>query len=263
MRRAGALVATPILALGLTACGLADREHEGVALTAPEVADAHDGEDTEESESEPEPATAIETETGTDTEAEVEPDEQSQQGDIDALFGTRADVGGPYGQPRDGVWAVGPAGQVEFRITGSHTLELVDIRPTDGWAISDQEVSSDEIDVDLRRGPVTYEIQIEIEAGVLEIEIDQDIDPAQGGTFHVGEAATVTITVDGGTLVLGEVVVNEGWSEIDRDIDMDEIELDFRRLVGGVMELWEINAELDDGQLEIEIDYELEGTFSG
>lgn len=260
MRRAGALVATPVLALGLTACGLADREHEGVALTEPEVADAHDGEETEESESgsEPEPATEMGMET--ETEAEVEPDEQ---GDIDALFGTRADVGGPYGQPRDGVWAVGPAGQVEFRITGSHTLELVDIRPTDGWAISDQEVSSGEIDVALRRGPVTYEIQIEIEAGVLEIKIDQDIDPAQGGTFHVGEAATVTITVDGGTLVLGEVVVNEGWSEIDRDIDMDEIELDFRRLVGGVMELWEINAELDDGQLEIEIDYELEGTFSG
>lgn len=256
MRRAGALVATPILALGLTACGLADREHEGVALTAPAVADAQDTEGTDESGPEPDP----ETESEAEAEAEVQPD---GPGDIDALLGTRADVGGPYGQPRDGVWAVGPAGQVEFRVTGSHTLELVEIRPTDGWVISDQEVSSDEIDVDLRRGPVTYEIQIEIEAGILEIEIHQDIAPAQGGTFHVGEAATVAITVDGGTLVLGEVVVNEGWSEIERDVDADEIELDFQRLVDGVIELWEINAELDDGQLEIEVDYEIEGTFSG
>lgn len=179
-----------------------------------------------------------------------------------ALLGTPADVGGPYGELRDGVWAVGPAGEVEFRVTGANSLELVGASANDGWTITEQETDSDSIDVDFRSGPVSFDFQVEINDGVLELEIDQDIDPAAPGTFAVGEAATAPVSVDGGRLVLGDVSIASGWNETSRDLDSDDFQLDFRRDGNGFFELWELNADLDNGQLEIEVDYEIEGRFS-
>ncbi len=148
-------------------------------------------------------------------------------------------------------------------MAGSDDLELVDVRANDGWDIVEQETDSDSIDVDFRQGPVTHQIEVEIDSGVLEIEIDQDIDPAEGGTFAVGEAATVEVTVEDGRLALGDVTITDGWDETSREVDDDEVELDVRRDGDGFFELWELQADLDDGALTIEVDYEIEGRFTG
>lgn len=251
MRRIAALALIPTTGLVLAGCG----------GSAPTTADTGPNPSLTETTQEADGGTATDggTETATDT---ATTDATSATGtDDDGLLGTPADVGGPYGELRDGVWAIGPAGEVEFRVTGPDSLELINVQANDGWDITEQEVDSDSIEVDFRRGPVSFDFEVEMDDGVLEIEIDQDIDPAQGSTFAVGEAAMVPVSVDGGRLVLGDVNIMDGWNETSREVDSDDIELDFRRDGSGFFELWEFNADLDDGQLEIEIDYEIEGRF--
>ena len=258
MRRIAALALVPTTALVLAACGgtTADSGDAGPAPTltatsgeATSTGDATDGSATDDTSS-------------TDDSGSQNTDVGSAAGTEDASFGTPADVGGPYGELRDGVWAIGPAGEVEFRVTGPNSLELIAAVANDGWDITEQEVESDSIEVDFRRDNVTFEFEVEMSNGVLEIEIDQDIDRAENGTFFVGEAGTVAVSVDGSRLVLGDVGLMDGWNETSRDVDNDDVELDFRRDGDGFFELWEFNADLDDGKLEIEIDYEIEGRFS-
>ena len=250
MRRTIALALLPAAALALTACG---GDQDQAAEPGPAATLTTAAGDTTPTGGATTSPTATATATGGDSGVVVAGS---------ALFGTPPDVGGPYGALRDGVWAVGPAGEVEFRVTGSDTLELVDVRVNDGWEITGQESDSDSIDVDYRQGPVDYQIEVEIDDGVLEIEIDQDIDPAEGGTFFIGEAGTADVTVDNGRLVLGAVTLKDGWTEVERDVD-DEVELDLRREGNGFFELWELQADLDDGGLDVEVDYEIEGPFAG
>lgn len=156
----------------------------------------------------------------------------------------------------DGRWAVGDAGEVEFTVTDAG-LELVDARPNEGWTMEIDESDRDEIEVDFERGNEEVEIEIEYENGILEIEIDRDIEPAEPGRFEVGPAAVAEVAVDGGAVRLVGLDVNDGWDVVERDEDDGEVELEFRQ--GDVR--WDFDAELDDGQLEVEIDFEIEGAF--
>lgn len=240
MRPGTALTLATATMLALTSCSSSDPEENGSAVVGSE---------------------------GTQQPDPAPDDEDFQTGDeaeepADATRGTAADVGGPYGELRDGIWAVGPAGEVEFAVAGPNRLELVEVRPTQGWEITDRSVEPDEIEIDFARGPVEIEIEIEIEGGVLEVEIDQDIDPAEPGRFDVGEAGTVNVSVEDGRIELGAVDLADGWTEVSRESDGEEIELDFRRDGDGFVETWEFDAELDGGRLEVEIDYEIEGSFA-
>ena len=84
-----------------------------------------------------------------------------------------------------------------------------------------------------------------------------------GGSCARGEAGTAQVTVADGRVVLGEVTLSDGWTEIKREAGDDEAELDLRREGDGFFELWELQADLDDGRLDIEVDYEIEGRFGG
>lgn len=156
----------------------------------------------------------------------------------------------------DGVWEVGEAGTVEFAV-GPEGLELIEVVANDGWSYSiDVEVAR-EIEVDFEQGPREYEIEIEYENGILEIEIDLDIDPAEPGTFELGPAGTATLSVSGGTVTLDDLTVSDGWSVTEQDTSDGEVEVELRR--DNVR--WELDAEVDDGVLEVEIDFEIEGRF--
>lgn len=79
-------------------------------------------------------------------------------------------------------------------------------------------------------------------------------DGAGNEVYAVGDAGEVELRVEDGGLVLVEVRPNEGWDfEID-DEERDEIDIDFRR--GN--EEWEFEVELDDGELEVEIDRDID-----
>lgn len=156
----------------------------------------------------------------------------------------------------DGVWQVGDAGTVEFAI-GDGGLELIEVLANDGWQVDIDEASPDEIEVDFRSGNREYEIEIEFENGILEVEIDLDIDPADPGSFDLGPAGTAVLSVDGSSVLLDDLTVADGWTVTDQDTSDGEVEIELRR--DNVS--WELEAEIDDGRLEVEIDFEIEGAF--
>lgn len=82
---------------------------------------------------------------------------------------------------------------------------------------------------------------------------DQDSAEAAGTpseVYEVGPAGEVEISVESDSLTLVEARPNEGWSIDEIEEEDDEIEVDFVR--GN--EEWEFEAELENGQVDIEID---------
>ncbi|MCC5947137.1 MAG: hypothetical protein JJT89_01665 [Nitriliruptoraceae bacterium] len=156
-----------------------------------------------------------------------------------------------------GTWPVGDAGTVTFSIIDG-ALVLDDVTAEDGWSVDIDEQDADEIEVDFRRGDVEWEIEIELEDGgtILEIEIGQDIENAEAGSYDIGDAGTFAFAVEDGRLVLTDLSVADGWTITERDEQDDEIEFE---LTNGPRE-FDVEVELeDDGTIEIEIDYEVVG----
>ncbi len=89
----------------------------------------------------------------------------------------------------------------------------------------------------------------------MEIELKQDIEPAQAGTYQLGDAGEVEFQFDGSALTLVDVRTQEGWNAVVDEEASDEIEVDF--MFGNVE--WEFEAEVDDGELEVEIDQKISG----
>lgn len=153
-----------------------------------------------------------------------------------------------------GLWAVADAGTVEFDRTADG-LVLVDVTAAEGWSARVDEESADEIEVEFRRDAVTHEIEIEIEDGRTDIELKTDIEPAEAGVHPIGAAGSLEFSREGGRLTLLDVVVREGWELRVDEESADEIELE---LVSGA-ERWRVEVELDDGRIELELDYRLRG----
>jgi hypothetical protein len=184
----------------------------------------------------------------------------------DAATDGAEDQGGQTADPQGGVvdasvaepgtWQVGDAGTVTFSVEDG-ALVLDDVSPADGWTVTEQEADADEIDVDLERGDETYEFQVELEddGTLLKVDIDHDVDGAEPGTFELGDAGSVTVSIDGDRLVLDDLTVGDGWEVATREEDDDELEID---LVRGDQR-WDLEIELDDGRLDVERDYEVRG----
>lgn len=185
-------------------------------------------------------------------------DEDDAEGEDDP----EDDAGGAVTSPEDGVltdgsWAVGDAGTVEFTV-GESGLELVDAVAADGWSLSVDEESPEEIEVDFLLDEREYEMEIQYGGGILEIEVDLDIDPADPGTFEVGPGATAELAVEDGSVTLADLAVEDGWDVVEQDTADGEVEVEVRR--DDVV--WELAADVDDGRLEVEIDFEVEGPFA-
>lgn len=156
----------------------------------------------------------------------------------------------------DGVWAVGDAGTVEFTI-GDGGLELIEALPDDGWEHEIEVDGNEEIEVDFRQEGREHTIEIEYDDGVLEIEIDLEVDPAEPGTFALGPAGTVEIAVDGDDVRLVDLSPADGWDVTEQDTDDGEVDIQLRQ--GDVV--WDFEAEVDDDRLEVHLDFEIEGAY--
>lgn len=170
------------------------------------------------------------------------------------------------GGMRDGVWPVADVGEIEFELT-PQGLELVQMRPSAGWQVVDEEVGPDEIEIDLRStGPTSTDVRTTVEvgyqSGILEIEVDQVLDPPPDGPLQLGEAGTVELVVAGEDARVGEVRLQAGWRETQRSADDQDAELGLRRNRPGVTETWEVDARVDDGGLEVHTDREIQGRAS-
>lgn len=163
---------------------------------------------------------------------------------------------------RDGVWPVGSAGEIEFTLD-ERGLELVQMRPADGWRVTAERVGPDEIEVDLASADVRATVEVSVQADILEIEVDESFDPPPAGPLPLGEAGTVVVTVEGTTAVLTDVMPADGWRVSHRSDAGSDAALGLRRNGAGVVETWEVSARVDDGGLEVGTDYEIAGRTTG
>jgi len=211
-------------------------------------------------------------------QADPESDDAQDDGDIAADDDAAADGSGEAAQGTDegstqredvvdlteaipGTWPVGDAGTVTFSVVDG-ALVLDDVTANDGWMMAIDEQDVDEIEVDFIRGSVEWEIEIELEddGRILEIEIDQDIEPADPGSYDIGDAGTFAFSIDDGRLVLDDLNITDGWTLVELEEEADEIEFE---LVNGPRS-FDVEVELeDDGTIELEIDYEVTGPVTG
>jgi hypothetical protein len=160
-------------------------------------------------------------------------------------------------EPRVGTWVVGDAGEVDIDLTADG-LVLLDVRAAPGWQVSVDEAAPDEIEVDFEQGNVEWQIEVQWENSILEIEIDQDIDPAEPGVIQVGVAGSVEFALGPNGLVLVAVDAQEQWDAAVTTESSDEIVVVF---VNGLAD-YEVEIDLDDGEIDIEVDFEVEGPFT-
>lgn len=160
------------------------------------------------------------------------------------------------GELIDGVWEIDDAGVVDFTV-GDNGLELGEVVSYEDWEVRVTEEDPDEIEVEFRRAERRYVFEVEYDGRILEIEQDLDIAPAEPGRFEIGGAAVATIAVEGNSVILTDLEVADGWTVTDQDESDGEVEVDLRR--DNVD--WTFEAEIDDGELEVAIDFKIEGAF--
>lgn len=250
-RKLSVLALVSLMAAVLAACGAQESGQQEPGQAQPEQAEPEQAEQAEPEQAPEEDARDSEpmelTEVGDDGGA-------AEGGEDGGEAETPLTAAGEPAEVRDGVWAVGDAGEVEFAVENG-ALQLVDARPSDGWRMDIDEQAPDEIEVDFERGNVEWEIEIETDGNRLEIEIDQDIDPAEAGAYEIGNAGIVEVSLGDAGLSLIEATPNEGWDYVIDEESSEEIEVEFTS--GDVK--WDFDAEYDDGVLDIEIDQEIVG----
>ncbi|BDZ39768.1 hypothetical protein [Microbacterium suwonense] len=157
---------------------------------------------------------------------------------------------------RDGTWQVGDAGEVEFTAEGG-SLSLTEVRPSDGWQQRVTDEKPDEIEVHFTQGDQEWKFEVESERGTLQISKELTIRNGASGDFTIGSAATLTLTVDGSTISVADLVPGSGWSTVKQDESPDDVELDFRNdSTGGTAEF---EAETGSTGVKIEISQKLRG----
>lgn len=179
-------------------------------------------------------------------------------GDDGAAATTGADIDPRRDHPveaRPGRWVIGAAGSVEFDLADSE-LVLLDVTESDGWTARVDEDSGEEIEVDFERDNVEIEVEIEWDDGTLEVDINTDIDAAEAGSYEIGQAGTVDFGVSGEGLALNDLSAADGWELRVDEESSDEIEF---TLQSGA-ERWWVEIQLDDGEIELEIDYRVRGS---
>jgi hypothetical protein len=254
---------TLFASLALAACTTESSEDDVADGASPlediaqdeESTDAQDGEVVEEEDETP--AETAESDDPVDdaaTEPEAEGTEETADS-ADEQSGLSAQNGSQLVEFVDDrliTFLVPEAGEVDIEFDGTQ-LTLIEVRPNDGWNYDIDEEDSDEIEIEFEQQDREAELEVEIDDGMLEVEIEQEWDNAEPGTYQVGDAGEVEFDWDGERLTLIEVRPAEGWDYQIDDEESDEIEIDFRR---GFDEV-EFEVEVDDGQLEIEIEIDL------
>lgn len=198
-----------------------------------------------------------------DDAADTAPDDEAPDGDADtADTDAGADDAGPTDGDADlvdidvaqpGTWPVGDAGTVSFEVVDG-SLALEDYEAADGWEATVDEEDSDEIEVDFVLDELRWEFEVEIDDGRLEVEIRQDHVDASAGSYDLPDDGSFAFEADG-QLALTDISPGEGWEIVERDEESDEFEVDLRNGDRTV----DVEVELDDGRIEVEIDYEVVG----
>lgn len=178
--------------------------------------------------------------------------------DDDASEDIAGDTGGDVADLRvaqPGTWPVGDVGTVTFDLVDGRPV-LEDHQVAEGWDATTQE-DDDEIQVDFTRDNVRWEFDAETDDGRLEVDIRQDHLDARADTYDMTEAGLFTFSRNDGALTMDSIDLDDGWSVTEREDDSDTLEFEARE---GDREV-DVEVELDDGRIEVEIDYSVTSTL--
>ena len=173
--------------------------------------------------------------------------------------------------PGTTAFAVEDAGTVTITLDGG-TLELVDLAAADGWAASIDSETPTEIEIDFVSADRHLRFNAEVEDGQIRTRLEERTtvgltgqpsttttttagSPVGSGAtgvaapgdevFDVLGAGTVTLRIDGGTLVLVDASAAQGWAVSIDSQTAAEVEIDFRSGANRIR----FNGELEDGQI--------------
>lgn len=144
-------------------------------------------------------------------------------------------------------WKIGDGGEVEVRFEEG-ALDLLDVRPNQGWSAEVGERSADEIEVEFLREDEEWRFDAEVADGRLEVETGQKLRDAEGGTYRLGDAGAVEIRQEGGGITLVQTRSTGNWGANVVRQDGGEVGVRFERQD----ERWELEAEVDDGRLQVD-----------
>ncbi|WP_052664355.1 hypothetical protein [Nitriliruptor alkaliphilus] len=174
-----------------------------------------------------------------------DPGEPADQGDpVDEVV--EATTAGP------GTWRIGDAGAVTFSVVGDR-LVLDDVAPAQGWTVAEVSADGDGIEVELERDgqTSTFEVELKDDASRLEVDTEHDLELAGPGTFDIGAAGSVAVSIAGDRLVVDDLAIADGWEVTERKESRRKLELEVRR----DEERWQVKLELDDDRLDVERDH--------
>jgi hypothetical protein len=240
----------PLAAIALlaTACGTEDTTSPASLDSGADAVDVSD--DTTDT---------ADTDTGGPADDATSSDDDGGSADVEGQPLTTGDAFDPWSDhplsAAPGRWTVGDAGSVEFDLT-DQGLVLVEVTEADGWQARVDDDSSDEIEVEFKRDNTERKIEIEWDGRTLEVDIETDVEPADDGVYELGPAGSFEYTSSSGLQLL-DTVVADGWELRMDDESADEIEFTLHN--GN--ERWRVEIELDDGQVELEIDYRARDTI--
>lgn len=79
-----------------------------------------------------------------------------------------------------GSYDIGDAGTFAFDVQDGQ-LGLTDLNVDDGWTVVEQDEEPDEIEIELVNGPRVFDVEIELDDGIVEIEVGYEVaGPASG-----------------------------------------------------------------------------------
>jgi hypothetical protein len=179
--------------------------------------------------------------------------------------------------PGTTTFAVEDAGTVTVNLEGG-AIELIDLTAADGWAASIDRETPTEIEIDFISASRRLRFNAEVEDGQIRTRLEErttvgvtsststtstttgpstpatatgsESTPSGDEIFDVLGAGTVTLRIDGSTLILVDASPAEGWTaSIDSQTAL-ELEIDFRSGVNRIR----FNGELEDGRIRPRIE---------
>lgn len=162
----------------------------------------------------------------------------------------------PSASTLDGEYSVmaGEAATVRVGVTAG-AITVVELAVAPGWQQVQDNRAPGEVDMRWVNGDVVVTLDIELDDGRLESDVDIEVPGAAGQyTYQVGEAGTVTIDVSGDRVALVAQRSAPGWvATVDeRELAGGEVEIRFR--ADGALTTVDFDAEVENSVLNVDID---------
>lgn len=158
-------------------------------------------------------------------------------------------------QIRDGVWAVGDGGQVEFLVKNGQ-LALMSSTPASGWQQKEPVQEPNKIEVTFTQTlGTTWTFRAQLSGGTLQITKTQSIPQASDGSYPVGGAGSVGFTSVNSRLSLTSVAPEGGWTVTKRQATPASIAVSFKKGAGTA----DFTATLSGQQVAVTASQQLSG----